>query len=538
MIDPDNFRQHPNVVLFCTDQQRADYLGCGGHPVLRTPHIDSILGNGGVQFSRCYVSSPQCMPNRATMMTGRMPSVHGVRTNGVSLSHRANTFVQLMGAEGYRTALVGKSHLQTMLGAAPELTPETVKRRRSGALREYADAWKSDIRDDAYLMERGDYRIGSPRYSIHDYYGFSHVDLCTMHGDMAGGDYYDWLRRRVPDVDRKRGPENSLPHDYVCPQAWRTAIPEKYYSTRYIQDKSVEWLSTFETRREERPFFLMVSFPDPHHPFTPPGKYWDMYDPARMPIPRSFHAGPGATPFGQYVIDHSRKAGASEYKAFKVDERELREAMALTCGMIAMIDDAVGAVLRTLRENVSRPTVIIFTSDHGDLMGDHGMLLKGPFHYQSLIRVPLLWQDPLYPQSNPRVINDLVGSIDLSATILDRVGISPYYGLQGQSYLPGIRGEPSRMRRSSFLIEEEQLSGIFDETAPLRVRTVVTQNHRLTIYSGRKWGELFDLENDPDEIVNLWDDPSTLSIKSELLEELAQCQAMADDPSPIPMVIG
>src|SRR6266702_2505807 len=105
----------PNFLLFMTDQHRADYLGCYGHPVLKTPHIDSIAGHG-IRFERFYVATPVCMPNRATLMTGRMPSVHGARSNGLPLSLRANTFVDALRASGYSTALVGKSHLQNFTG--------------------------------------------------------------------------------------------------------------------------------------------------------------------------------------------------------------------------------------------------------------------------------------------------------------------------------------------------------------------------------------------------------------------------------------
>ena len=110
--------ERPNFVLFITDQHRADYLSCYGHPVLKTPHVDSIAARG-VSFDRFYVATPVCMPNRATLMTGRMPSVHGVRSNGMPLSLRANTFVDALRAGGYATALVGKSHLQNFTGFPP-----------------------------------------------------------------------------------------------------------------------------------------------------------------------------------------------------------------------------------------------------------------------------------------------------------------------------------------------------------------------------------------------------------------------------------
>src|SRR5580658_2526311 len=116
-----------NFILFITDQQRADFLGCYGHPILKTPHIDSIAARG-VAFDRCHVASPICMPNRATLMTGRMPSVHGVRHNGIPLALEATTFVDLLRRSGYRTGLIGKSHLQNMAGTPAAWPPNQADR--------------------------------------------------------------------------------------------------------------------------------------------------------------------------------------------------------------------------------------------------------------------------------------------------------------------------------------------------------------------------------------------------------------------------
>ncbi len=535
MIDCKDRRTHPSFVLFCTDQQRADFLGCGGHPALRTPHIDGIA-RGGVQFTRCYVSSPQCMPNRSTMMTGRSPSVHGVRTNGIPLPLRSNTFVDLLRAKGYRTALVGKSHLQNMLDAPPDVLPDLLRRRRAEC-GEYAEAMKPGERED-YGRENMRAWQGLGRLSPSQaYYGFEHVDLCTLHGDMVGGDYDRWLRMRMYDADRVRGRHNQLPHDYTCPQAWRTAMPEALYPTRYIQDHAVEWLSSYETRRNDRPFFLMVSFPDPHHPFTPPGRYWDLYDPADMPVPATLKSA-ASTPFLRHARAHSRQPGANEYHAMSVSAREAQEAAALTCGMVSMIDDAVGAVLKALDDNGLREeTVVAFTSDHGDLMGDHGLLLKGPFHYQGLIRVPMLWSEPGPAPAEGARCDALVGTIDLAPTILDRAHVPPYHGIQGRS-MRTLVNRPDAPRRSHFLVEEEQHDGVLGHRGALRAHTLVTERFRLSLYSGETWGEIYDLEEDPHEEHNLWDDPAAALLRSDLVAALAHAQIDGVDPSPFPDRLG
>ena len=284
--------KRPNFLFFITDQHRVDYLGCTGHPVLKTPHIDSIAARG-TRFERFYVATPVCMPNRSTLMTGRMPSVHGVRSNGTPLSLNSNTFVDALRAGGYATSLVGKSHLQNF-SEFPAILKRPPPRDGDQVLdAEFrGGAQAGSRRDGPYDQEHParwepgrDFEMKLP------FYGFEHVDLCTTHGDQVGGHYYVWLKARRPDADALRDHKNQLPHDYVCPQAFRTPIPEELYPTAYIADKSCEWLDRYAAGDRDKPFFLMTSFPDPHHPFTPPGKYWSMYRPEDMALPPSFDHG-------------------------------------------------------------------------------------------------------------------------------------------------------------------------------------------------------------------------------------------------------
>jgi arylsulfatase A-like enzyme len=526
----------PNFVLFITDQHRADFLGCYGHPVLRTPNIDRIARNG-VRFDRFYVSNPQCMPNRATLMTGRMPSIHGVRTNGIPLPLRSNTFVDLLRVSGYATTLVGKSHLQTMFDASPDGLPADFLARRRGPDRAYAEA-RRPVGDEDYDQEQtGRWTYYAQQRPLSGYYGFEHVDLCTMHGDMGGGDYWLWLKARHAQPETLRGPANQLPHDYVCPQAWRTAVPEELYPTRYIEEKSVEWLERHARGWNRKPFFMQVSFPDPHHPFTPPGRYWGMYDPDDMVLPASFDATDDPPPHLALSRATARQSG-NEYHAFPVNAREAREAMALTCGMTAMIDDAVGTVLRTLdRLGLSDDTVVMFTSDHGDLLGDHAMMLKGPFHFQGLVRVPFVWAD-VPGRGRAGVATDaLSGTIDIGQTVLDRAGIAPFNGAQGRSLLPLADGRAAE-RRDAFVVEEEQHAGVLGFDRPMRLRTIITDRYRMTVYRGVEWGELYDLADDPAETRNMWDSHNAREIRHELMARLAYELIDTADDSPLPTRLG
>ena len=529
--------KQPNFLLFITDQHRVDYLGCSGHPVLKTPNIDAIAARG-TRFTRVYVATPVCMPNRATLMTGRMPSVHGVRSNGSPLALNSNTFVDALRAAGYATALVGKSHLQNFTDG-PAIIKRPEAREGDQALgAEFAEARKPATPDGPYDQEHpARWQAGHDFALRLPFYGFEHVDLCTAHGDHVGGHYYTWLKSRRADADALRDRNNQLPHDYVCPQAIRTPIPEELYPTSYIADKSCDWIDRYAGGDRRHPFFLMASFPDPHHPFTPPGRYWSMYRPQDMVLPPSFDHGnrPLARPVAWALAQReSGTAVVTEQAAFAVNEREAREAMALSCGMIAMIDDAVGRVLaRLAARGLADDTIVIFTTDHGDFLGDHRLLLKGPAHYEGITHVPFIWAEP--GARPPRTTDVLAGTLDIAATILDRARVQPYNGIQGMSLVPAIAGEESGPARESMVIEDDQQRATLGFAAPSRMRTLVTARWRMTIAQSDPWGELYDLANDPHEMDNLFEDGGHRDVRARLMEELAYREMELADRSPLPM---
>jgi arylsulfatase A-like enzyme len=527
----------PNILLFITDQHRVDYLGCSGHPVLKTPHIDSIAAHG-VRFTRFYVATPVCMPNRSTLMTGRMPSVHGVRSNGSPLPLRSNTFVDALRASGYATTLVGKSHLQNFGPYPPILTRPPPRPGDQVLDAEFAEAKKPIASDGPYDQEHPKrWETGHDFAMTLPFYGFEHVDLCTAHGDEVGGHYYVWLRSHRADADALRDRKNQLPHDYVCPQAFRTPIPEELYPTSYIAERSCAWLDRYAVGSRDRPFFLMTSFPDPHHPFAPPGRYWSMYDPKDMALPPSFHAGNRALarPVAWALAERTGgKADTAGQAAFAVNEREAREAMALSCGMIAMIDDAIGRVLaRLAASGLADNTIVIFTTDHGDFLGDHQLLLKGPAHYESITHVPFIWAEP--GARAARQTDALAGTLDIASTILERAQVQPYNGIQGVSLLPVLDGGAAALARDSIVIEDDQQRAVFGLPSGSRLRSIITRRWRMTIAHGDPYGELYDLQNDPHEMDNLFEDPAHRGVRGGLMEKLAYRQMELTDRSPLPV---
>lgn len=243
----------PNFLFIITDQHRADHLGCYGNSVVKTPNIDSIAARG-TRWNKFYVANPICMPNRASIMTGRMCSVHGARHNGIPLSKDHTTFVELLRDAGYATGLIGKSHLQSFTGL-PATNKFKQKKGLSSPSRELRDAYKNNRHSPDYDLEDST-RWHTPLADRvdGDFYGFQHVEIAAGHADQASGDYLLWARKQREDFDSLTGYENALPDESIdAPQAWRTAVPEELYSTNWIADRSVHWID--QRTNDETPFF-------------------------------------------------------------------------------------------------------------------------------------------------------------------------------------------------------------------------------------------------------------------------------------------
>ena len=513
--------RRPNFLFLISDQQRADWLGCYGHPVLKTPHIDSVAARG-TRFDNFHTASPVCMPNRASLLTGRYPSLHGLRYNGCVLPQNANTFVDVLADAGYHTATIGKSHLQPFTAMPPMgKSPEEIHTTR--------EAWKVN-RITHYEEGPEQYRT-TDRYGIKTpYYGYLHVEMVTSHGDRCGGHYQQWFRETAPDWRALHDPANELPHNYSCPQAYRTPVPEDLYPTAFIRDRTIDYLNS--RVGQEKPFFAFVSFPDPHHPFNPPGKYWGMYNPDDFDIPLPFEAHKNPPPPMQWLHDNWKGEGdqTTPQTAMMLGERQIREAMALTAGMMACVDDAVGGILASLEDTgLMENTVICYNSDHGDYLGDFNMLLKGALPFRSITRVPFIWSDPANRKQSST--GALCSTVDLAATILDRVGLEPFNGNQGQSFLPAIQGQEAS--RDEALIEYNDGGKRLGFESPARVRALVTAKWRYTVYRDHPWGELYDLQNDPNETENLWDSADHRQIRARLSERLNHHLIAQMDESPI-----
>lgn len=517
-----------NFLVFVVDQLCATHLGCYGNAMVATPNIDS-LAQRGWRAEQCFVASPLCMPNRASMLTGRMPSVHGVRHNGIPLSLGTTTIADVLRDAGYFTSLIGKGHLQNVTGMPPLFPPG-----RQPLARHAHRLYAGDYAQESVLRWDSDpeFRLQTP------YYGFDHNDLVIEHGEVGGGDYGRWLRREHPEIAARTGKEHALPapeYELVkIGQAWRARVPEELHPTAWIADRTITRLAQAKDRKQA--FFTYCSFPDPHHPYTPPGRFWDMYRPEDVVLPESFHS---STPPPHLAWLRAQrdtgKAVKHSVACFAASEREVREAIALNYGSIAFIDEQIGRVLRAVHElGLDKDTVILFTSDHGDFAGDHQLLLKGPLHYRSVVRAPLIWCDPASEAS--RVDPGLYSAIDLAPTILDRAGLEGYNGIQGLSFLPAVTDGLS-IARDAVLIEEEGQRTILGFDSPVRMRTLITQDYRFSLYDGVDWGELYDLSLDPHEQHNLWDDDQYRAVRQEMVMLLARTMLHYVDRNPPPTAL-
>lgn len=488
-----------NVLLIMTDQQRADSLGCSGNACVQTPNIDA-LSQRGARFDAHYTPHQICSPSRATLFSGLLARHHGLTRNGVALPEDLPLISHDLKANGYRTHGVGKFHFQPILAGPEHKMPD------SNAFWQLPDSkgWTGP------------------------FYGFDTVDILIGESVAAteGGHYAEWLKAKAPDAADLYLPENALvPIPADCDEIWKSAIPEDLHYNSWIADRACDFIQEAD---QDTPFFLLVSFPDPHHPFTPPAPWCDMYDPADMPDPDvvtgELEQMPSYISEGQEeeaaksYVEYLKNPGPPREQGFmqtthRMSDATLKLAMAHTYGMVSMIDDRIGQIFGTLEaEGLIEDTLIIFTSDHGELLGDHNLIRKGPVPYRQLLNVPFIVAGPGV-EPGPR--SAFTSHLGLKATVVDVLGFKSTE-TDGKSFAELLK-DPSAKTESSLFAEYHPRTR--SETYN---QTLITKEWRLTIYPNHgAWGELFDLRNDPGEHFNVYHSPKHTRIRQELTQMLA-----------------
>jgi len=488
-----------NILLITTDQLRADSLGVYGNAVAKTPTLDR-LASEGTRFTACRCQNPYCQPSRATILTGTYPSTHGVTTTGVDLPADmfGRSVPEYLTSNGYRTALFGKGHFASAFPTYPTRQVESIE---GSAL--IPPGWSGP------------------------YAGFEHVELVLFGHNIRmapamgswrwcfgpppfGLHYARWLYRDGDKRGRERlrlmQPE-AAQQSWESIQTWHSALPAEDHTSTWIAERAIEWL-----QHVDGPFFAWVSFCDPHPPMDPPAPWSTQYTPADV-APFLPKVEPGeldnkprahaiwAAGMRGTVHEWSNPGGAS------LKPEGLAILTAAYYGMVSMIDAQVDRVLAALNERgLAGDTLVIFTSDHGALLGEHGMLFKGPVHYEELLRVPLIVRGEGYSAGS--VVDEPVGLVDLAPTMVDAAGAKVPEWMEGRPLLDGPR---------EFVLTEN------DHEAGFRVslRTLTTKRYKITRYLGREGvGELYDLQKDPRELVNLWGSGDHWQVRSDLLSLL------------------
>ena len=481
------------MLLILTDQQRQDsigaYRGPNGGFRPRTPALDR-LASQGTRFERCYGTNPFCCPSRASILTGLYPRTHGVWDNGVQFDDvRPTTLGDLLQPQGYRTGCVGKLHLNAWFRQHPP-----------SGYQESQDYWQQH-------PEMRDWR--GP------YCGFQEVDLTIghVHYSTNGGHYASWLEETFPEGAALLTRERALAdHGYV--ETWHNAIPEAFHYNPWIADRTIAMIDRFAGQGETdgAPFFIQCSFPDPHHPFSACEPYASTFSPDEMPdpIPASIDELARMPPlYRRAYLGEDREFARNRPFQRDVAGAPLREMMAQMHGMVAHVDRSVGRVIEHLESRgLLDETLAIFTTDHGELLGDHGFLLKGPFFYQGLLNLPLIVRCPGVP---PSVSRDLVSHTDLVPTALDCLGFAVPDYLPGFSLRGHLEGRPAQVRDAA--LTEYRPTG-------QNIKVLHTRDWKYVYYHGHPNGELFHLADDPHEHHNLHDDPAYVAQRRRLHDRL------------------
>lgn len=472
----------PNILWICTDQQRFDSLGCYGNSFVETPNLDR-LAREGVLFEHAYSQSPVCTPSRASFLTGRYPRTTRCRQNGQAIPPDEVLVTKRLHDAGYVCGLAGKLHLAP---CNPNVCRGTEQRIDDG----YDQFFWSHDPNDAW---------------------FTH-------------DYTQWLRDKGLHRDTQRFQDS----EYV------EVLPSEAHSqTTWCVERAMSFIRSAE--RFQQPWLFSVNMFDPHHGFDPPLAALERYRAmlADIPLPNYVEGELDNKPVWQRIDHTGAYGGRAGYPYPDMTAADHRWIRAAYWAMIDVIDRQVGRLLDLLEETGQREnTVIIFTSDHGEMLGDHGIYLKGPYFYDPAVRVPLIVTGPGMLNSGVRA-DALVELVDLAPTLLEASGIEVPIGMQGKSLLPLLTGQtPLQRHRDDVYCEYYNAMGWHRDPAA-HATMVRSRTHKIVIAHGTGTGELYDLNADPTETDNLWNAAESLPLKSEMQERVMDRMAWTVDPLPV-----
>ncbi len=481
------------ILLVTTDQQRYDTLGCNGGTLSRTPVVDGLAA-AGIRYERAIPQSVVCMPSRSTIITGQHPSTHGVWMNGVPPPIDAPSVAAVLQHAGHRTALIGKAHFEPYF--------------------------------DPFMR----FPENSPTPTNHR--GFDHLETAT-HGTMGQLDYARWLRGAHPEavgyfypaVDADFQVNAAGGGDTGAPQVHVNPVPREWYHTDWVADRTIAWLESLDA---EDDWFCWMSFPDPHHPWDPPQSEVGRVDWHDVPLPPGYLDDPSA------VLDDKPRhwklwwdgSLVSNYEAparwvpATLTADQVREVNARNAVECELIDEALGRVLACVERRGWKESLdVIFTTDHGELQGDFGLLFKGPYHVDALMRLPLIWRPAPSRAVAPAVVTAPVGLVDIAPTLCAIADVPVPEWMEGAPLHTSDGAAPIRP------VLTEWDSELFGVDVHLRTIThdgwVCTAYRAGTVHDGTE-GELYSLADDPLQRENRWS--ASPGVRDDLLGLLRETQ--------------
>ncbi len=452
----------PNIIFIITDQQRFDTIRELGFGHMDTPNLDRLVREG-VTFTNCYIPAASCAPCRASLFTGQYPHSHGVLRNGDRWRH---SWVENLKRSGYNTINIGKMHTfpyNELFGFRQRYTVENKDRHLEG--RYFFDEW------DKALKARGLKKPGRLSY------------------------------RSMPDYRERLG-------------AFEWPIDEDMHPDTFVGETATWWLENYP---RTEPLFLEIGFPGPHPPYDPPTRYSDPYMDKDLPLldvtQEELDGQPEAY---RGMIQHNCEVDHdSVVHQWNPSPEARHRQRAYYCGNVTLIDEQVGRIMETLgTSGYLDNSIVIFTSDHGDCLTDHGHSQKWTM-YDTVTRMPLIvWSPKRF--SGGRRLDGLCSLLDLGPTILEMAGLEPPRKMEAESLLRALQGEPWEGREQVFCESARDVNFTTNDFQTM----IRTRDWKLVHFLDAEDGQLFDLANDPDEVRNLWNDHGSQSKKRELLDAL------------------
>ena len=455
----------PNIILIITDQQRYDTIRALGFPYMDTPNLDRLV-DGGVALTNCFITAPSCGPSRASLFTGYYPHTTGIFKNADAWTR---SWVEQLADSGYHCVNIGKMHtwpFETPMGFHERYVVENKDRFLEG--RYYFDEWDRALAAHGLVKQQREF-----------------------------------YRKRA-DYRERLG-------------AFEWELPEALHSDMFVGDRAAWWIDTFPTTQ---PLFLEIGFPGPHPPYDPVPRYAGPYLEKELPLMEVTEGDlAGQPPPFRAMRKHNCEVDHDSVVHLMNPTREQRHRQrAYYLANVTMIDEKVGQILQALeRKGYLENAVVIFTSDHGDCLGDHGHSQKWTM-YDTITRVPtIVWSPGRF--TGGRQVDDLYQVMDLGPTILDLAGVETPDFVEAISILPALEGREGAAGRD-YVFSEHSRDGILQETEFMTM--VRSRGWKLVHFLGEPFGQLFDLANDPEETHNLWDDPEAAGEKQEMLDVMRE----------------